>query len=355
MVYQISLWFLLAFSSVSMVACGDASPVVSSSTILDEIPVEVIPISGEVALRKAEISGIAWYGDTLVILPQYPELFPTDEGGSLFAIPKEDILAFLDDASTEPLQPSVIPFVDQMIGESIAGYEGYEAIAFSGEQVFLTIEAETRQGMQGYLVTGEIQPDLGSVRLDLDTVQEIQPQTGLDNYSDEAILILEDAERLITLYEANGANVNPQPVGHAFRFDLSPDGLIDFPTIEYRITDVTALDAQGRFWAINFLFSGDRRKLDPAEDQIGVEHGIGESHVESKHVERLVEFKFTADGILTSDHPPIYLELMDGNIARNWEGIVRLDDLGFLLMTDKHPGTILGFVPFPENLIQPES
>ncbi len=355
MIHKISSWFLLAISYVCFIGCGDATAALENITIVEEIPVDVIPLAGEVAYRKAEVSGIAWHGDTLVILPQYPELFPTDDGGSLFAIAKDDILAFLEGKSTEPLQPSVIPFVDQMIGESIAGFEGYEAIAFNGDQVFLTIEAETRQGMKGYLVTVEIQPDLGSVRLDLDSVQEIQPQTRLDNFSEEAILILEAAERLITMYEANGANVNPQPAGHIFNLDLSPDGLIDFPTIEYRITDVTSLDDQGRFWAINFLFSGDRRKLDPAEDQIRIEHGIGESHVESNHVERLVEFQFTEAGILISDQSPIYLELMDGKIARNWEGIVRLDDLGFLLMTDKHPGTILGFVPLPENPIQPES
>jgi len=36
---------------------------------------------------------------------------------------------------------------------------------------------------------------------------------------------------------------------------------------------------------------------------------------------------------------------LPGNDARNWEGIVRLDNRGFLLATDKFPTTILGFVP----------
>ncbi len=31
---------------------------------------------------------------------------------------------------------------------------------------------------------------------------------------------------------------------------------------------------------------------------------------------------------------------------RNWEGIVRLENRGFLLMTDKYPETLFGFVEY---------
>ena len=42
-----------------------------------EVPVQVIPLTGPIASPDAQISGMAWYGDTLVILPQYPErIFP---------------------------------------------------------------------------------------------------------------------------------------------------------------------------------------------------------------------------------------------------------------------------------------
>jgi hypothetical protein len=33
--------------------------------------------------------------------------------------------------------------------------------------------------------------------------------------------------------------------------------------------------------------------------------------------------------------------------SRNWEAIVRLDDLGFLIASDKYPETEIGFVPLP--------
>jgi len=311
----------------------------------EEMPVVTIPLSGGITDSLAEISGLAWYGDYLIILPQYPEIFPTDEGGSLFAISKQDLVAIIDGTATEPISPRVIPFDDSGMGNNIPKYEGFESIGISSNRVFLTIEAESDVGMIGYLVSGEIQPDLSLLQLDAEPIQEIQPQADIENYTDESVLIFDD--QLITFYEANGANVNPEPVGHVFDFGLNPTGTIPIPTIEYRITDITALDMKGKFWAINYLFSGDRKKLNPAVDEVALEYGVGASHLASKHVERLVEFHYTDTGIVFADSPPILLQLLDNGEARNWEGIVRLDERGFLLMTDKYPGTILGFVPLP--------
>jgi hypothetical protein len=49
-------------------------------------------------------------------------------------------------------------------------------------------------------------------------------------------------------------------------------------------------------------------------------------------------------GIQLVESAPLYLRLnLDGE-SRTWEGIVRLDDIGFLLVTDSFPRTIFGFV-----------
>ncbi len=328
-----------------LVGCRSTPEVTDAQSNAEEVEVVTISLAGDLTDRAAEISGLAWYGDTLIILPQYPGIFPTEACGSIFAIPKADILAYLDSGTAGEITPNVIAFDDAGMGESIPGFEGFEAIGFSTEQVYLTIESESKTGMMGYLVSGEIQPELNLLQLGSVDLREIHPQADLDNYTDESILILDD--QLITFYEANGANVNPQPVGHVFEFGLEPAGDISFPTIEYRITDVTAPDDDGRFWAINYLYSGDVKKLDPAADQIAIEYGLGASHANSKHVERLLEFQYADTGIVRTDRPPIQLQLLENGKARNWEGIVRLDDIGFLLMTDKHPETILAFVRFP--------
>ena len=51
----------------------------------------------------------------------------------------------------------------------------------------------------------------------------------------------------------------------------------------------------------------------------------------TKYVEIIVAYK-------------IYLELLNDGSGRNWEGLSKLNDLGFLIVTDTFPKTILAFV-----------
>lgn len=303
-----------------------------------EHPATTIPLNGRISAANAEISGLAWYGDTLVLLPQYPGRF----NDNLYVLSKTDILAFLDGQSDAPLTPQTVPITTAGL-EDIDDFEGFEAIVFNGDTVYVTIESSPGSGMMGYLVAGAISPDLSQIALDIPNRVELEPQADLSNYSDEALLLAGDT--LVTLYEANGQNVNESPVARRFNTMLGPQRPISFPSIEYRITDATTIDKNGRFWAINYLFPGSLDKLDPAADALVTAHGAGATHAGSSVVERLVEFQYTDSGITFSDTPPLQLELSDVKDGRNWEGLVRLDDRGFLLATDKFPETILAFVP----------
>ena len=129
---------------------------------------------------------------------------------------------------------------------------------------------------------------------------------------------------------------------HAFDFDLGSLPSVSFPTIEYRITDATQLDGCDRFWAINYFYEGDRDLL-PTREPLVVRYGRGRTHRQQPTVERLVEFTYSAQGIALTDTAPIQLALIGA--GRNWEGIARLDDQGFLIATDKFPETLIGFVP----------
>ena len=239
-----------------------------------------------------------------------------------------------------PLQPQEIPFKTHNIENRIVGYEGFEAIAFQGNRAYLTIEASPN-GMMGYVVSGKINSDLSEFHLDPSKIIDIPPQSEISNMSDESLLVFGD--RMITFYEANGANINQSPQVHTFDSALQSRGTLAFPNIEYRITDVTSPDESGRFWAINYFYPGDQ-KLQPAEDSLAIQFGQGPTHNQNTTVERLVEFQFSYEGILLTDTSPIQLQLVNDQNARNWEAIARLEDLGFLLATDKYPETIFAFV-----------
>lgn len=312
-----------------------------------EQPVLLIPLDGPLSSRDAELSGMTWHNNHLVILPQYPEQYQSEgNDGYLFMLPKPDLLAFIDGQVEGPLTPIPLPFHAPGLAEKIAGYEGFESVVAVGDKIFMTIEARTPNGTLGYLVGGTIGPNLSEIRLDVENLVEIPQQASIPNMTDEALLVAD--ENIVSLFEVYGLNVNVQPVAHVYNMALTSLGTVPFPNIEYRITDATSLDANKRFWAVNYLFPGDMAALQVAADPIAAIHGEGPTHAQFQTVERLVEFQYTPEGITLTDAPPIQLQLIDDSNSRNWEGIVRLDERGFLLVTDKFPETLLGFVARPK-------
>lgn len=317
-----------------------------ASVYATEIAVQEIPLAGPIAERDAEISGMTWYGENLILMPQYPNFFVESGDGFVFSIAKEQINAVLSGESYEPIEPVQIPFTAPDVQDIIPGFEGFESIVFDSDTVYMTIEAETDDGMFAYLVAGAITPDLSGITMDTIVMLQIAAQSGVGNMSDEVILLA--GGNLLTMYEANGADVNEAPVAHTFGMDMSEAGTLPLTNIEYRITDATELDDNNRFWMINYFFPGDEDLL-PETDPIAEEYGKGPTHMASAGVERLVEFEYSDDGITITSTLPIQLQLMADGSLRNWEGLVRLDESGFLIATDKWPQTILGFVPLPEE------
>jgi hypothetical protein len=309
-----------------------------------EQPVTSILLQGPAARSESEISGLAWYRDHLVLLPQYPKRGGKGRDGSLWSIPKSDILAYLTGNISAPLKPTSIPLDAGGIDKRIPGFEGFEAIVFLNDQVFLTIEAHGGASMRGYLIKGEISPDLSAIHLDPASLTENYLQANWVNSSDESILIA--TGEVLTLYELNGLELNPKPHATRFDTDLNLLGNIPYPRIEFRVTDATQLDDQLRFWVINYFFPGDQEQATD-QDLLAQQYGRGATHAGSQIVERLVELQYSPQSITLVETPPIQLQLRSDGEARNWEGIVRLDEMGFLLVTDKYPETILGFVGFP--------
>ena len=335
----------LTISNPSLPSVSEVTP-----TPPPEQAIVPIPINGPLATPEAEVSGMAWYGEYLILLPQFPSRFAQPgSDGSIYALPKAEIIAFLDGSQTAPLNPIAIPFVAPGLADLIYGFEGFEAITISGERAYFTIESHSGAPMVALLTTARISPDLSLVKLDTSTLVVLSPQTLLPNYSDEAMFV--SGEEAITIYEANGKSINANPVAH--RLDLATFSLetIPFPNLEYRITDATDIDSAGRFWVINTFSPKDSwmaADTDPIVEKFDEEvSGEATSHFKSGTVERLVELQYTPAGITLTDTPPVQLKLIEGESLRNWEALARLDERGFLLMTDKHPRSILAFVPIP--------
>lgn len=294
-----------------------------------------IPLAGEINNPNAEISGLDWFKDQLILMPEDPQSFSDN---NCFRIGKSDIIKFLDNNISEPItMHSVRINVD--FTDYINGIEGFEAIAFSNDTIFAVIEAKENSMMKAWLLRGVINKDMSQINFDPDKIVNIPAPGHLKNFSVETIFI--NNKNVCCVYEANGRNVNHTPVVYVFSKELDFISTIPFPNIEYRITDATKL-INGHLWVTNTYYTGEQHELDiAAENLIPVTTGTPE-----RHVERIIELLVYDDRVEIADNQPFMIKTIP-EAVRNWEGLALFDDRGFLVVNDKFPkkgGTILAFI-----------
>ena len=304
------------------------------------LPIE-IPLKGEAAERNLEMSGLAWYGDNLILMPQYVN----KEAPGFYFLKKDQINNWLESDRVDALIPEKIDLIFPNFDDRIGGFQGFEAVCFSGNNAYLVMESKHDDVMHSFLVSGKMDFKQKRLTINSEKLETIKLPVNIKNMGYESILKYK--YRLMILFEANGANVNADPNAELYTTSLKHKASISFPNVEYRITDVTDIDSHGRFWALNYFWPGEKKRLLPAEDTIldGFEEGL--THQQNDHVERLVEFKINSKEIVRTNTAPIQLVMEEK--SRNWEGLARLDKKGFLMIVDEHPRTILSFISFPKN------
>jgi hypothetical protein len=271
-------------------------------------PVREIHLVGPITNPKAQISGMAWHGDELLLLPQWET--------TLYCVAKADLLKAVDGKS-DPLTPREISLRPAGLHEMFPGFEGFEGIAVTGDLVYLLAEARNEEGMFGYLFSGCLRRD--ALDLDVTRVRTLPISSRVKNMGYEGLVIAGD--RLIALPEARGG----LHMAYCFDFELNPVGHISMPAVDYRLTDSTPVDSEGCFWITNYNHPGDA------------------GMPEAPRVEQLVRLR-VCDGAVVFDGEPITIVPDLAAPGRNWEAIAALDDRGFLVMTDEFPRAIFGFI-----------
>lgn len=294
--------------------------------------VRVLSLAGAAAERDAELSGLAWRGDELLLLPQYPDWRAPGGAGVLFALPRAAVERAAD-GDPSPLVPREIAVAGADMRALVPGFEGFEAIIFlDADEAVLSIEARDASGMRAFLMKGRMEDGGGTFRLLPETLVEVPLPVQLRNMAVEALVW--DGGEITAFFEANGRDVNPAPTAQVFDRELRFRGTKPAPAMEYRLTDATAPDVAGGFWVINYFWPGERGLLKPPPEVDP-----------PAQVERLVRLRLTQKTVELDKAFPI--DLLPGEEPRNWEGIAALPGRGFVLVTDKHPRTIFAFVPAP--------
>ena len=344
--YRLFLIFIILFAT--LILCKpDESNSFYKKTESKICEISEIKLKGEASLSSAELSGLTWFGDELILLPQYPFGIGNNTTGNIYKITKSRIIDYINCKDTTQIEPEKISIEGKGLERFNDYGQGYESIAFNGNDVYLTIEAAENHKMAGYVIKGKINNDATEIVLNAESLAFVKPQADIHNLSDETIFIYNNC--VCTLFEANGKNINPSPVAHRFDFDLKPLKSIKFPNVEYRITDATTPNADGKYWVINYMYSGDWDSLKPAHDGELDKYIQSDSSENFHKTERLLEYQITGNSVVRTETPPIQLKILKKEVGRNWEGLAKLDNYGFILVTDEHPRTILGYLEFKER------
>lgn len=273
-----------------------------------------VPLDGLIADRKQEISGMTTYKDNLILLPE-------NLNGYYFYIPFDKIINTL--ATGDTILPVQKTFTTQKLKERYPGLDGFEAIAFNGDDVYIMVEIKIYGKMAGLLIWGSIIPSTMEIDIPEENIMLIKSPAQIDNFSFESLTITDD--QLIIIYETNGFETIDRPFQYVVNLDDMSINKTPFPHIDFRLTDATSI-IDNRFWMINYYWTGDKKTL-------GVPNDVG--------IERLVEFKLGYNGIERSSSEYITLDNLDH--PHNWEGLVRFGK-GFLICTDKWPRMVLGYI-----------
>lgn len=305
--------------------------------ILDEYDVKEYEMAAPMNAREMEISSLCWAGDNLLILPQYPHKF----GNNIFSVNRSLIerLRFKEDAVTGK----------KIKMEYTGDYSflkkngcGLEAIAVSGDNVFLLAEMVNKiDGTFAYLLKGRFFSKENKIIVNTENKTTLKTSYKIKNLGFETLTIFNN--KLIAIEEINGKNIVANPKVKVFDFDLKLIDEYEFPNIEYRITDATAVDSEGVFYVTNYFYPGERDEIKPAEDSLIYKYGIGKTHQTNEYLERIIELKIVGKKIIINS-PPYYLKMDDYSEGRNWEGIEMLDKNIFILSADYYPKSIFSII-----------
>lgn len=312
--------------------------------IVEEYECREIKLSGNVSERNSEISGLAWHKNDLFFVAQYPGNYAEGESGVLWKISKKEIYNAIENPEAV-LTPRKVMLNTNGMGNVINSRgSGLEAIVFDGDDVYLSIENSELKDTYGIIVKGKIDAHGDKISILPESAVKIEHKVNIFNFAEETLT--QSRDYIISIFEGNGRKIYPDAKAHLVSKKTGDISVIPIEHLEYRITDATELDENGNFWVINYFYPGDKSKMKLCPDKVVCKFGIGKTHRKNEQVERLVEFNFDGKRLQMTDRPPIQLKLKKDCKSNNWEGIVRLDDKGFLLITDYYPDTKFVFVSY---------
>ena len=283
-----------------------ASPSISTPVVVTPLPLN---LAGFPAGSQTAITGMAWFSDTLVLLPQFPDLNAVAGQGAVFGIPRAVLQNAISERSSQAIELVKIPFLFQGIKADLPNSVGFHSLAFSGSQVFSTVLVNA--GITTlYLVKGQVSQDLK--RITLGNRVQISSQSDTKPAPLFGSILMVAGKRIVLFETGIGSDAKASISAALYDFSLTPQGIIPFPHLESYLISVSSTDAQGSFWGLSCVLPTK------AENNLMT-------------AATMEEFHFTEYGIERTESPQLLFKLSNPS-AHCPSGLERLGIEGYLVV-----------------------
>jgi hypothetical protein len=222
---------------------------------------QVLHLPDSINSVNEEFSGMALFGKRLYLLPQYGNHKDSKLDGlfSIYSIGTDSLKRNIDgkDSCISNYRTIYVTNLDKLPDSIKQYYEGFEAIAFVGNQVYLSIETVDSSDYC-FLIKGMIDTANNKVTIDPVHTLSLRRYPYIKNAGFESLTYLQKEKKLIALYEFNampnggiGYLIDPS-------FSYKPKK-ISIPFLHFRITDAQA-NSTGKIYALNYHYGGDYKK-----------------------------------------------------------------------------------------------
>lgn len=217
-----------------------------------------IPLPHKINSVNEEFSGMTWSGNRLYLLPQYGNHKETllDGEFSLYSLHADSISRVIDGIDTALTQFKVLSVknLDKLPDSVKMHYQGFEAITFYKNEVFLAIETDDKYDYC-FIIKGVLDEQQSQILIDPTRTIALKRYPYIFNAGFESLTYLPDKHKLMALFEFNGMHTG----GIGFLIDTdfkNKPRAIAVPYLPFRITDIEATK-RGSIYGINYYWEGD--------------------------------------------------------------------------------------------------
>lgn len=229
-----------------------------TSCAYSQVKYKTIPFPAGISSVNEEFSGMALWNNRVYLEPQYGDHKETKLDGdfNIYSIAADSINRVITSKDTALSAYRILKVLnlDKLPDSVKKYYEGFEAITFTKNQVYLSIETYDKYDYC-FLLKGSVDTVNNQIHIDPNNFATLKRSLYIENAGFESVTYLSKENKLLAMYEFNAAAKGNTGFLIDTAFKHRPEK-IETPFMYFRITDITA-NQNDEVYGINYFYNGD--------------------------------------------------------------------------------------------------